>query len=707
MTIHRDPGERARLTRLHDLHILDTAREPLFDSFVRMASEACGSAFALISLIDADRQWFKADVGLGGLSETPREFAFCAHAIRYDDLTEVSDARDDARFASNPLVRDEPGVRFYAGAPLVLPGGERVGTLCVLDTHARRLTDAQRRTLVALAEMTTQALTMRRDLIKRTLAARDESEDALARHGAELNDLYTNAPCGYYSLDPSGLFVGINDTMLRWLGRTREEVCGKLGIVDFLDADGRGYFNARFPRLKRDGRVFDIEYDLVGRNGRRRRLMGSASAVRGADGEHQMSRTVVHDISELHRSRENLRGLGVEQQAIIDTGLVGVVKVRDRGIVWANKGAEKMFGWSLMEVAGDSTRIFCTDDASYEEFGAAACATLRTGHVHRCQVAMRRKDGGVLAVDCSIAAMPGTPGEALCVLLDITELKRAEDIRIRANALEAENRQLLEAARVKSVFLSNISHELYTPLNAIIGYSHLLGTGAIPHESPRFAKYLGDIGAAGRQLQAQVQSMLAFTDAESGRFELRPQRVDLRSVLGNVADIVRGEGHARGVGVVLEMAPELEIEIDPMRLSQAVSHTLSNAIRFSHPGGRVTLRARVAGPNEVVVEVEDHGVGIAAEDMPRLFTPFRQLSEGLARKHTGAGLGLALTRRLAQALGGTVDVASTPGVGSVFSFTLPRERSDATPMPAPSIPSFAPAQAPSPRRSAGETQRTR
>ena len=677
MNIHRDPGERVRLTRLHDLHILDTAREPLFDSFVRMASEACGSAIALISLIDADRQWFKADVGLGGLSETPREFAFCAHAIQSDDLMEVPDARDDVRFASNPFVRNEPGVRFYAGAPLVLPGGERVGTLCVLDTHARRLTDAQRRTLTALAEMTTQALTMRRDLIQRTLAARDASEDALARHSAELNDLYTNAPCGYYSLDADGLFVRINDTMLRWLGRTREEVCGKLGIVDFLDAEGRQYFHARFPRLKRDGRVFDIEYELIGHNGQRRRVMGSASAAIGADGRFLMSRTIVHDISELHRARENLRRLGVEQQAIIDTDLVGIVKVKHRNIVWANKGAETMFGWTLMEVAGDSTRVFYKDEASYEEFGAAAYATLRMGHVHRCQVPMRRKDGGVLTVDCSITAMPGTPGEALCVLLDITELKRAEDIRIRANALEAENRQLLEAARLKSVFLSNMSHELYTPLNAIIGFSHLLGTGAIPHESPRFAKYLGDIGASGQQLLAQVQSVLAFTDAESGRFELRPQRVGLRSVLENVADIVRGEGRARDVSVLLEMASELEIVVDPMRLSQAVSHTLSNAIRFSHPGGRVTLRARGAGADEVVVEVEDHGVGIAPEDMPRLFTPFRQLSEGLARKHQGAGLGLALTHRLVQALGGTVAVDSTPGVGSVFAFTLPRAQRDA------------------------------
>ena len=676
---HQDnTGETTRLTRLHGLHILDTAREPLFDSLVRMATEVCGSSMALISLIDAERQWFKADVGLGGLRETPREYAFCAHAICSDDLTEVPDARDDARFANNPFVRDEPGVRFYAGAPLVLPCGQRVGTLCVLDTHARRLTDAQRRTLRSLADMTTQALTMRRDLIDRTLAVRHESEDALAAKNAELNDLYMNAPSGYYSLDTEGKFVRINDTALRWLGCTRDEVCGKLGIVDFLDAEGRQYFHARFPRLKRDGRIFDIEYDLIGRSGQRRRVLGSASAVNGADGKFLMTRTIVHDISELHRTRENLRRLGVEQQAIIDTDLVGIVKLKDRKVVWANKGAERMFGWSLMEIVGQSTRTFFTDDAAYEEFGTVAYNALRSGGTHRCQVTMHCKDGSQLTVDNSITAMPGTAGEALCVLQDITELKRAEEIRIRSNALEAENRQLLEAARVKGVFLSNMSHEFYTPLNAIIGFSHLLGTGAIPAESPRFAKYLGDIGAAGQQLLAQVQSVLAFTDAESGRFELRPQRVELRDVLQNVVDVVQAEARTRDIVVTLTMAlPSLQIVIDPMRLSQVVSHTLSNAIRFSHAGGRVALRARTHGDDEFQVEVEDHGIGIAADAMPRLFLPFRQVSEGLARTHQGTGLGLALTRRLVQAQGGTVEVTSTPDVGSVFSFTLPRVQRDA------------------------------
>ncbi len=218
-----------------------------------------------------------------------------------------------------------------------------------------------------------------------------------------------------------------------------------------------------------------------------------------------------------------------------------------------------------------------------------------------------------------------------------------------------------------------MSHELYTPLNAIIGYAHLLGTGAFAPDSPRFARYLGDIGASGRQLLAQLQTVLVFSEVQSGRIELRPQRVDLRSLLDDAIDIARADCRARGVTVTLATDPgPLELLIDPTRLAQIVSHLLSNAIRFSHPGGHVTLRARAVGAREFRVEVEDAGIGIAAADLPRLFMPFRQLSEGLAKTHSGAGLGLALARRLVEAQGGTVAVESTPGVGSLFSFTLPR-----------------------------------
>ncbi len=136
-------GERLRLAALRETGLLDTPAEEIFDRYVRIASAITGAPTALISLVDSDRQWFKAKVGLGDVCETPRGVAFCAHAIQQSDLYVVENATADVRFADNPLVTGEPHIRFYAGVPLELTTGERLGTLCVIDYAPRTLNDGQ------------------------------------------------------------------------------------------------------------------------------------------------------------------------------------------------------------------------------------------------------------------------------------------------------------------------------------------------------------------------------------------------------------------------------------------------------------------------------------------------------------------------------------------------------------------------------------
>jgi diguanylate cyclase (GGDEF)-like protein/PAS domain S-box-containing protein len=173
--------ETERLAALHELEILDSAPEAAFDALARAASLVCGVPIALISLIDADRQWFKANIGLPGVSETPRDLAFCAHAILGDDILEVPDATADARFADNPLVTGAPDIRFYAGAPLRLRDGSAVGTLCVIDRKTRRLDDTQRETLRALALSASAVLEIWRSQRAIQQARREMEADQRAR----------------------------------------------------------------------------------------------------------------------------------------------------------------------------------------------------------------------------------------------------------------------------------------------------------------------------------------------------------------------------------------------------------------------------------------------------------------------------------------------------------------------------------------------
>ncbi len=155
------PNESERLKALAKLNVLDSPYEALFDAITQVASQVCGTPIALISLIDADRQWFKANVGLPGVTETPREIAFCGHAILGDNVLEVPDATLDIRFALNPLVTGEPEIRFYAGAPITLPMGEKIGTLCVIDHVDSHLQPHQIETLAGLANVVAKALVAR------------------------------------------------------------------------------------------------------------------------------------------------------------------------------------------------------------------------------------------------------------------------------------------------------------------------------------------------------------------------------------------------------------------------------------------------------------------------------------------------------------------------------------------------------------------
>ena len=180
VTLHDD--ETARLAALRQYRILDTEPERAFDDLALLASHICQTPMALITLVAADRQWFKARTGLDA-RETPRAVSFCAHAIKERGLFVVPDARDDARFRDNPFVTGEPLVRFYAGAPLVTPEGHALGTICVIDSVPRTLSPEQREALAALSRQVQAQLELRRNLheLKEALAARDTAEADVAK----------------------------------------------------------------------------------------------------------------------------------------------------------------------------------------------------------------------------------------------------------------------------------------------------------------------------------------------------------------------------------------------------------------------------------------------------------------------------------------------------------------------------------------------
>ena len=224
MTAPLPPNEPERLAALREAGLLDTPPEQVFDDIVQLASEICDTPISLVSLVDEHRQWFKAKVGLAA-TETSRDVSFCAHAIlQPKDLFIVPDAQRDPRFRQNQLVVGEPGIRFYAGMPLVTAAGHSLGTLCVIDRRPRELTPAQMDSLRRLARQLGTHLELRR-LSQRLVGAEEQ-----------LRDLFENATDLIQSVAPDGRLLLVNRAWLNTLGYRASELAS-LTIFDVIHPD--------------------------------------------------------------------------------------------------------------------------------------------------------------------------------------------------------------------------------------------------------------------------------------------------------------------------------------------------------------------------------------------------------------------------------------------------------------------------------------
>lgn len=342
----RSDLESQRLAALQALDVLDSAPEAEFDALVRVASVVCGVPVSLISLIDQDRQWFKAGLGLDGISQTPREIAFCTHAIESDDLFEVDDATLDPRFASNPLVTGAPDIRFYAGMPLRLSDGMRVGTLCVIDRRPRHLEPHQREVLRSLGLAAVRALEGRQATHSlRALMARLEASERRLRH------LYNATPAMLHSIDAQGVLRTVSDAWLARLGYQREEVVGRLSVEFLTPASREDTLQVTRPALLRDGSLHQSPQQMLTRSGEVIDVLFSAVLEGPPTGQPQAALSVLEDVTLRRRAELELAAEQERLRNIIDGTHVGTWEWHvPSGEQRINARWATMLGWEPAEL---------------------------------------------------------------------------------------------------------------------------------------------------------------------------------------------------------------------------------------------------------------------------------------------------------------------------------------------------------------------
>jgi PAS domain S-box-containing protein len=367
--------------------------------------------------------------------------------------------------------------------------------------------------------------------------------------------------------------------------------------------------------------------------------------------------TLADRMWELQESEERFRGL------IDALGDLVVHRDREGGIVYANKVFADLVGLDPRDLVGQTLAQLGVDvgivpDAAFSD-GECLSST---------DVAIRSANGirWFSWIELSVRDKTSDHVSHRAIARDITSRKRAETALINA-------RERAEyASQAKSRFLATVSHEIRTPMNGIMGMAKLLADTEL---SPEQRTYVGAVSTSASALLALIEDLLDYSKIEAGRFDAEPQPMSPREITDNVVELLAAKAFAKDIGMGCHVAPDVPqmITADPGRVRQVLLNLLGNAIKFTDSGGvLLTVTRSGEGAGDMIrFSVADTGPGLQPDDTQRIFEEFEQADGSSTRTHGGAGLGLAISKRLVNSMGGTISVASQPGKGSDFAFEIP------------------------------------
>lgn len=363
-----------------------------------------------------------------------------------------------------------------------------------------------------------------------------------------------------------------------------------------------------------------------------------------------------------------------ELRSILDTATDGVVLIDAAGVVISmNHPAEALFGFSAQEVTGENfTLLFAPESqrAAVDYLDGLASNGVASVLNDGREVIGRVREGGLIPLFMTIGRVGEDATKFCAVLRDITQWKRAEEELTEAKRL-AERANL-----AKSDFLAKISHEIRTPLNAIIGFSEVMMEERFgPIENQRYRDYLRDIHASGGHLISLINDLLDLSKIEAGKLDLAFTSVSLNEIVQQSMAIMQPQANRERIIIRSSLASELPpVVADARSIRQIVLNLVSNSIKFTRPGGQVILSTAFTEEGEVVLRVRDTGIGMSEADISVAMEPFRQLATSGRAGSGGTGLGLPLTKALAEANRASFNIRSAVDVGTIVEITFPSTR---------------------------------
>lgn len=688
-------SETARIAALHAADILDTPREEAFDEIAQLAAATLHAPIAVVNFVAEDRQWFKAEVGIG-VDELPLDVSICRHAILEQDMLVVPDLTRDQRFDGNPLVHVEDGLRFYAGALISDASGLPLGTVCVLDRVPRPqgLTESEKLTLRVLARQVTTQIALRRKVHEQLVSVRAVEDArsaetaarvALAASEAQLQAILAAAPVGIVAAEaPSGRLLSSNqrtDEIFRHPVYAADDVSGYRAFIS-RHPDGRLVKPEEYPMARVIAGEERSELEVLYQRGDDThawvRFIGAP--IRDPDGIITGGVITVLDIDREKRAEERLKALNETLAQTVDTrtierdrlwttttDLMGTAGL-DGFMKTVNPAWTALLGWTEAEVLARpfAAIINPADHAETEE----VVRRLAKGEtVHDFVDRVQTKDGSELIIQWT--AVPDADSDLFHIVgRDLTEQRRVEDALRQSQKMEAVGQ-----------LTGGLAHDFNNMLAGISGSLELIQVRLEQGRLTDVERYVVAAQGAARRAAALTHRLLAF----SRRQTLEPKPTDVNRLVAGMEDLVR-----RTVG------PSVDVEVvsagglwptlvDQGQLENALLNLCINARDAMPEGGRIVIetgnrwldergaRERDLDPGQYVsLCVSDNGAGMPARVIEKAFDPFfttKPIGQG-------TGLGLSMIYGFVRQSAGQVRIYSEEGQGTMVCLYLPRADRD-------------------------------